>query len=376
MYCIDEEHRAWRRHTIDAPCSCHPVRRRWGSHKPRGRVVLLGPQPASPLIVERQTPQIHCELCGASVSAEVAAARYCLDCELYVCLACWDASRSRCRACAPPSSSRRARGASLRTARRADRRLREAREEITALDAFAARLSAETFRTELACLNVKVAVAEQVGTRALKRLSGASATRARPLANRMRRHALAASAALGGAEAILALIEPRSAPIEITAVPTRDHRRWQPRFAPWAVALGLAVLFLALLAPGLLLSPDLDVGGDPSAGEDELAGHPAVTPPPRDRTAGPPSASRIPEPSESAEGSPKATRPPPGTGATAGSGTTEGTDGAGGGAGSPGGPGPTPGTGAAPGPRPATPPPGSTPPPPPGSTPPPPAPTP
>ena len=82
-------------------------------------------------------------------------------------------------------------------------------------------MDADAFRTELACLTVKVTVAEQVGTRALKRLKGTTATRARPLADRMRRHALAARAALGGAEAILALIELR--------VPGCGHAGEQPR---------------------------------------------------------------------------------------------------------------------------------------------------
>jgi len=58
-------------------------------------------------------------------------------------------------------------------------------------------------RVEHACLAIKATAAERVGTRALRRLTGAGATRARPLGDRIRRHALAADAALERAAAAL-----------------------------------------------------------------------------------------------------------------------------------------------------------------------------
>ena len=121
-------------------------------------------------IVGQHVSQIHCEACGASVRADLSEARYCIECTVYTCLGCWNALKSRCRTCATSSGARRARGVSLRTARRADRRLREARRE--AIAAAASTAAAPTVRTELACLTVKVGIAQQVGARALKRLTG------------------------------------------------------------------------------------------------------------------------------------------------------------------------------------------------------------
>ena len=191
--------------------------------------------------------------------------------------------------------------------------------EITALDAFAARMNADAFRTELACLAVKVTVAEQVGTRALKRLKAAAATRARPLADRMRSHALAARAALGGAEAILALIELRPSVAATPAtIPVRDRRR----VVPWAVAAGVVAVFLALWGSGLVNAPTLEVGGNPSPREDELAGHPVETPSPGSQTD---RVSPTPQSSEPGRGSARFPRQPAGSGADAGPGASAGT---------------------------------------------------
>jgi DNA-directed RNA polymerase specialized sigma24 family protein len=52
-------------------------------------------------------------------------------------------------------------------------------------------------------LAVKAAIAEQLGMNALRRLTGASAVRARPLDHRMRRHAVEADAAIKRAKATL-----------------------------------------------------------------------------------------------------------------------------------------------------------------------------
>src|ERR687896_1029612 len=90
---------------------------------------------SSPPIVRQHASQIRCEVCGARVLTDVAEARYCIECDIYTCLACWDAGKKRCRACASPHDARRTRGVSLRTARRADRRLREARGEAIAVAA-------------------------------------------------------------------------------------------------------------------------------------------------------------------------------------------------------------------------------------------------
>lgn len=176
----------------------------------------------------------------------------------------------------------------MRTARRADRRLREATSEATALAAFAARLDTDASWIDLACLRVKVEVAERVGRRALKRLPGPSAARALPLASRLDRHAAAASVALDEADAAFAGQERRRTPTPvtalvpaatsdaaapaITALAVRDRRERFRALAPWVVAA--AVLFLALLVAGPSGAPGPEVGGGPSPRQDVLAGQP------------------------------------------------------------------------------------------------------
>ena len=115
----------------------------------------------------------------------------------------------------------------------------------------------------------------------------------------MRRHALAARAALGGAEAILALIELRP---PVAATPATSRVRDRRRVVPWAVAAGVVALFLALWGSGLVNAPTLEVGGNPSPREDELAGHPDQTPSPSSRTNGEP-AGPTPQSSEPGQGS-------------------------------------------------------------------------
>ena len=168
-------------------------------------------------------PQMYCEACGAALTADVAHARYCLDCDLLVCPGCWKATASRCQACAASATAsgpnRAKRGASIRTVRRADRRLREARTQATILaddrpDASVASLAQ-------AGLAVKAAIAERVGMNALQRLTGASAVRAQPLGDRIRRHAVEADAAIKRAEATLAS-EIGPAPVALSAVQERD----------------------------------------------------------------------------------------------------------------------------------------------------------
>ena len=141
---------------------------------------------------------MYCEACGRALTADIVHARYCLDCDLLVCPACWNATASRCGACAASvaaSGPKRARrGASVRTARRADRRLREARKQATSIadDPPDARVA----QVDVAALAVKVATAERLGLKALSRLTGASAARAQPLGDRIRRHAVEAGAAI------------------------------------------------------------------------------------------------------------------------------------------------------------------------------------
>jgi hypothetical protein len=284
-------------------------------------------------IVRRHESQIPCEACGASVIADVAEARYCIDCSAYTCLACWDVRTSRCRSCATLRGARRARGASLRTARRADRRLREAKREAIAIAASTA--DSQTVSTALASLTLKVAVAQQVAARALKRLKGASASRAQPLADRIGRHAIAATAMLDGAEAALAGSELRHAQLaESRRMATLEARRLpaeqgDPRGLQLArgvlAALGFAVLTVALTWSQLTKPPYPEAGIPPR--EFQLAGepptpNPTVTPSQGDRNSSQPSPT--PEPSKAAAPSSH------GNGSSGGSGSSGGTATAGG----------------------------------------------
>ena len=100
---------------------------------------------------------------------------------------------------------------SLRTARRADRRLREAAKQAETLangqkDASAARI-------DLAFLAIKAATAEQLGMRGLRRLTGARAVRAQPLGERVRRHAETSQSAIELAEVSLARHDVDATPV-------------------------------------------------------------------------------------------------------------------------------------------------------------------
>ncbi len=76
-------------------------------------------------------------------------------------------------------------------------------------------------RFDQAGLAVKAATGERVGLKALARLTGASAARAQPLGDRIRRHAVEAGAAIKRAEATLAS-EISAAPVAISAVQERS----------------------------------------------------------------------------------------------------------------------------------------------------------
>jgi uncharacterized membrane protein YgcG len=336
-------------------------------------------------IVTRHESQILCEACGASVIADVAEARYCIDCSAYTCLACWNALKSRCRSCASSRGARRGPGVSLRTARRADRRLREAKREAIAIAASTA--DSQTLSTELASLTLKVAVAQQVGARALKRLTGASAARAQPLADRIGRHASAATATLAGAEAAFAGSELRHAQLaESRRMATLEARRLpaergdptgQQLARGVLAALGFAVLTMALMWSQLTKPPYPEAGNSPR--EMELAGepptpNPTVTPSPGNRNPSRPS--RTPEPSASVAPSSNGGSSSGGSGSSGGIASVGGTGSGGTGAAGTGAAG-TVGTGSGSTPPSATtPPPPATTPPPPATTPPPPATTP
>ena len=165
---------------------------------------------------------MYCEACGRAITADIVHARYCLDCDLLVCPACWNATASRCAACTDSvaSRSKRARrGASVRTARRADRRLREARRQATKIADD--RPDALVAQVDHAGLAVKAATAERLGLNALGRLTGASAVRAQPLGDRIRRNAVEAGVAIKRAEASLAS-EFGAAPVGKSAVEERS----------------------------------------------------------------------------------------------------------------------------------------------------------
>ncbi len=225
-----------------------------------------------------------------SVNADLADTRYCLDCNQYICLGCWNASRSRCTACASATAAgavnRRGRGASMRTARRADFRLRQGATEALALAASGVTTSPRDSWVDAACLKIKITVAEQVGARALRRLTGASALRAQPLAERIRRHAQAAAVALQTASAAPVAVIAHDPPVAIPAVPPAEPRaavasgafarrgedhRTRRRLIAGAAAVALLVgIVVAVWRPGW---PDAE-----SAGFGVLGGNSSPTP--------------------------------------------------------------------------------------------------
>ena len=367
------------------------------------------------------------------MSADLADARYCLDCNLYICQSCWNSARSRCTSCATVSGAatkdRRGRGASLRTARRADFRLRQAATEAASLVGPDLTTGVRDARIDAGCLAVKITTSEQVGARALQRLTGAAATRAQPLAERIGRHAQVAAAALQAANAaqigLIGIGRPVARAHEVPGQPkaaidpgpvgrgSDKDRRGRRRLYAGAAGLALIVAVgVALIGTGWPDFTDPGMGADPSARGEALGGNPTPTPPSRAATDVPkPSSSdgQAPEPSSSADESTAdevttadgstADRSTSGGstsgGSTSGGSTSGGSTSGGGGAGStpapgaPGAPAPTsaatpppPGATSAPAPtqRPAPPPaPTPSPPPPPAPTPsppPPPAPTP
>ena len=104
---------------------------------------------------------------------------------------------------------------SLRTARRADRRLREAAKGTAVLAGDGT--DPQVARVDLAYLAIKVGFAERIGERALRRLTGLGLIHVQALEGRMRRHAGAAHAAIQRVDATQTSTEREMAPVPMTA---------------------------------------------------------------------------------------------------------------------------------------------------------------
>ncbi|MCA1570218.1 MAG: hypothetical protein LC798_07830 [Chloroflexi bacterium] len=184
------------------------------------------------------------------------------------------------------ASGRREHGLSRRTARRADRRLREGAREAIARSARAPSDTDEAW-ADYALLTIKVASAEQAAAAALRRLRGASAA---ALTNRTRRHAVAARAALERAHSVLASTEARREAARLAALPITAPTRTTHRELVYAAAtLALALITVAILAFGLKPPgwgvPDIarpNDGAVEAPREDVLGGDPLT----EDSTAG------------------------------------------------------------------------------------------
>jgi hypothetical protein len=242
--------------------------------------------------MNRFAPAIHCEACGVSVNADLADARYCLDCNLYTCPGCWNSASSRCTSCAiatavvtPKLTGRSVR---LRTARRADYRLRQAAVEVWAFAASTAATSARDAWMDASCLVIKIAVAERVGARALRGLTGASALRAQPLAERIRRHALAAADALRTANTTPVAVAADGSPVARPAVPPAESRSAASP-GPFARPLedlgarkrlyaGAAAVALIIAVGGTFVGSGWPNFADPAAIGEVLGGNPFPTP--------------------------------------------------------------------------------------------------
>ena len=229
---------------------------------------------------------------------------------------------SRCQLCpAVTASGRREHGLSRRTARRADRRLREGAREAIARSARAPSDTDEAW-ADYALLTIKVASAEQAAAAALRPVRGASAA---VLGNRTRRHAVAARAALERAHSVLASTEAPREAARLAALPIAAPTRTPHRELVYAAAtLALALITVAILAFGLKPPgwgvPDIsrpDDGAVEAPREDVLSGNPLTD----DSTAGE-DAELLAEARRAAggRGSAAALAPEPGSGSGSGTG--------------------------------------------------------
>jgi hypothetical protein len=236
--------------------------------------------------------QVHCERCGSRAMAAAGGIEFCIECGLYVCAPCWQASQHLCETCAGAESPRRGRGSSVPIARRADRRLREVAFEAAALASGAASSDADPSWTDHACLVIKAAGAESVGAQALGRLNEAAAERAWPLVRRFHQHALVASAELEQAASRLAPSEgrfklsraagsgtsvaPEAQPLippELPQVASKQEPGDRWRRMPVALTIAAAIIVVAaVLAPGWLRQLPRGegvLGGGPSTASPE-----------------------------------------------------------------------------------------------------------
>jgi hypothetical protein len=232
-----------------------------------------------------QVPEIHCENCGRTIRAGATETLYCLECGLYVCLACWDRSRELCLDCA----TRPRQGIRIRTARRADRRLREVVKQAIALALRSGTRDDDEAWIEHACLGIKAETAARGGFRAWSRLRGERAERARPLGDRIRRHAYEADTALerAGVALLRRGLDNGNEILEQTTAAVRQRPRAIRRIIRRAPA-GAAVLLVAAVVAAVMVGGPLwllanDDG--PSARQGTLAGNqpgppPSVAPPP------------------------------------------------------------------------------------------------
>ena len=235
---------------------------------------------SNPVPVNR-TDEIHCENCGASTTAGAAGIRYCLECSLYVCVRCWDSARSRCHDCVRSAAGTSRRGASIRTARRADRRLREAVWHADTIAAIRVATDDPDAWIEHACLTIKSATAKRAGVRALARLRGQRREQARSLGERLRRNAHNAEAALERAAAALGDDRPSAEALRQVPLarrhPANAVRRMLSRSYAAAVA---AVLVVAAVAVAMVIVPAWLPGreGNDPAREGTLAGNDSAGP--------------------------------------------------------------------------------------------------
>ena len=228
-----------------------------------------------------RTSKIHCENCGASTTADTSGIRYCLDCDLYVCIRCWSSARGRCNDCVRSTAGISQRGGSIRTARRADRRLREAARQANTIALTGVPTEDTDARIEHACLTIKSATATRAGARALARLRGQRADQARSLAERLRRHAREADVALERAAAALGDGLPSAEAIRQVSLAHPHAANSVRRMLGRSYAAGIAAaLVVAVVAVAIVIVPAWLPGraGNQPAREGTLAGNDSVSP--------------------------------------------------------------------------------------------------
>ena len=193
----------------------------------------------------------------------------------------------------------------MRTARRADRRLRETARQADTIALVGVSTADPDLWIEHACLTIKSATATRAGGRAISRLRGQRREGAQSLAERLRRHADEADAALERAAAALSTSGPTAeAPQYVTLVrasPANSVRRMLRRSsaAVAAVLVVAAVVAAMMIVPARL--PDRDANESARegtlAGNDSVARSPVASPAPssddREAVAGVPASASL-----------------------------------------------------------------------------------